>query len=136
MVRDRMTSFEPVVQMWRKIFEMYALGPIPPEDEIRGSVLANRPHFEAKLPGCTRDLPMNGLVTITYESLVRNPVAVIARLYQQLEVGDFETVREAIVAETQRRGGYQARSVLPSREWQQRISDAWGPILTSYAALK
>jgi hypothetical protein len=41
---------------------MYALGPIPPEDEIRESVLANRPHFEAKLAAGTRDLPMNRFV--------------------------------------------------------------------------
>lgn len=135
-VRDPMTSFESIVRMWRKMFEMYALGPIPPEDEIRESVLADRPHFEAKLGACARDLPMNRFARIKYESLVANPVAVIERLYQRLEMGEFETVREAIVAETQRRSGYQARSVLPSREWQQRISDAWGPILASYAALK
>jgi len=49
---------------------MYALRPIPPEDEIRESVLANRPHFEAKLAAGTRDLPMNRFVTITYEALV------------------------------------------------------------------
>jgi hypothetical protein len=115
---------------------MYALGPIPPEDEIRESVLANHPHFEAKLAAGTRDLPMNRFVTITYESLVANPVAVIERLYQQLEMGEFGTAGEAIVAETQRRSGYQAKDVLLSHQWQQRISDAWGPILTSYAALK
>ena len=92
---------------------MYALRPIPPEDEIRESVLANRPHFEAKLAAGTRDLPMNRFVTITYESLVANPVAVIERLYQQLEMGEFRTFREAIVAETQRRSGYQAKGVLP-----------------------
>ena len=135
-VRDPMTSFESVVRMWRKMFEMYALAPIPSQDEIRQSVLADRPHFEAKLAAGTRDLPMGRFVTIKYESLVANPVAVIEHLYQQLDMGAFETVREAIVAETQRRTSYQARGVLPSREWQQRISDAWGPIVASYAALK
>jgi hypothetical protein len=135
-VRDPMTSFESVVRMWCKMFEMYALGPIPPEDEIRESVLADRPHFEAKLAAGARDLPINRFVTITYGSLVANPVAVIERLYQQLEMGEFETVREAIVAETLRRSGYQARGVLPSHQWQRRISDAWGPILASYAALR
>lgn len=75
---------------------MYALRPIPPEDEISESVLANRPHFEVKLAVGTRDLPMNRFVTITCESLVRNPVAVIGRLYEQLEMGEFGTVRERL----------------------------------------
>jgi hypothetical protein len=79
---------------------------------------------------------MNRFLAITYESLVANPVAVIERLYQQLEMGEFGTVREAILAETQRRSRYQAKGVLPPHPWQQRISDAWGPILASYAASK
>lgn len=112
-----MTGFESVVRMRRKIFEMYALGPIPPEDDIRESVSANRPHFEAKLAAGTSDLPMNRFVTITYEPLVANPVALIERLYQQLEMGEFGTMRDAIVAETQRRSGYQAKGVLPWHQW-------------------
>jgi hypothetical protein len=55
---------------------MYALGPIPPEDEIRES-----PSLRGKVAAGTRDLPMDRFVTITYESLVANPVAVIERLY-------------------------------------------------------
>ncbi len=48
-VRDPFTSFESVVRMWRKMFEMYALEPIPPDDVIREAVLADRPRFEEKL---------------------------------------------------------------------------------------
>ena len=66
-VRDPMTSFESVVRMWRKMFEMYALEPIPPDDTIREAVLTDRPRFEAKLAAGTRDLGANRFVTITYE---------------------------------------------------------------------
>jgi len=61
---------------------------------------------------------------------------VTEHLYQRLERGDFNTARDAAVTETQRRGGYQAKSVLPSHEWQQRINDAWATVLAGYAALK
>lgn len=135
-VRDPMTSFESVVRMWRKMFEMYALESIPSDDAIREAVLTDRSRFEAKLAAGTRGLPENRFVTITYESLVADPVAVVERLYQRLELEDFNSVRDTIVAETQRRSGYQAKGVVPSPLWQQRIRDEWAPTLSNYAASK
>ncbi len=135
-VRDPMTSFESVVRMWRKMFELYALGPVPPDDEIREAVLADRPRFEAKLASSTPDLPANRFTTITYESLVADPIGVVEQLYQRLELGDFDTVREALIAETKRRSGYHAKGSLPSETWRYRISQEWSAILAQHAALR
>jgi len=134
-VRDPMTSFESVVRMWRTMFETYSLGPILDDDEIREAVLADRPRFEAKVGSSTAGLPAKRFATITYESLVANPADVIERLYARLELGDFDTVRNAIVAETEHRSGYRAKGSLPSDAWRQRISDEWAPILTKYSSL-
>ena len=59
----------------------------------------------------------------------------IERLYERLELGDFEPVREAVLVETKRRKGYQAKDNLPSDPWRQRISDEWATILTQHAEL-
>ncbi len=133
--RDPLTTFESVVRMWRKMFETYAIGPIPPEEEIREAVIADRPRFEAKLASSTADLPRNRFTTIAYESLIANPAEVIEQLYERLELGDFNTVREAVIAETKRRSGYQAKGSLPSDLWRQRISNEWAAILTQHATL-
>jgi len=135
-VRDPRTSFESVVRMWRKMFETYAMGPMLPEDEIREAVIADRPRFEAKLASSTADLPKNRFTTITYESLIANPAEVLKQLYERLELGDFNTVREAVIAETKRRRGYQAKGSLPSDLWQQRISNEWAAMLTHHANLR
>jgi omega-hydroxy-beta-dihydromenaquinone-9 sulfotransferase len=135
-VRDPLTGFESVVRMWRKMFELYALGPIPPDDDIREAVIADRPRFETKLAQSTSDLPSNRFTTITYESLVADPAAVIEQLYGRLELGDFDPVRQAILSETERRRGYQAKATLPSALWRQRISDEWAAILTQHASLR
>ena len=134
--RDPWTSFESVVRMWRRMFETYALGLIPPDDDIREAVLADRPRFESKLASGTADLPENRFATITYESLIANPAATIERLYERLELGDFDTVREAVFAETKRRSGYQAKGSLPSDLWRQRIRAEWAAILKQYAMLR
>jgi omega-hydroxy-beta-dihydromenaquinone-9 sulfotransferase len=134
-VRDPLTNFESVVRMWRKMFETYALGPISSDDEIREAVIADRPRFEAKLAASTGDLPENRFATLTYEALIADPARVIEELYQQLELGDFNTVRESLIAETKRRGGYKAKGSLPSDSWRERISNEWAEILQQHAAL-
>jgi len=134
-VRNPMTSFESVVRMWRTMFETYALGPILSDDEIREAVLADRPRFESKLTADTADLPVNRFATVRYEALVADPLTRIEKLYQQLEMGDFTEVREAITEEMGRRSGYQAKGSLPSEQWRSRIDEVWAPILSRYAAL-
>jgi hypothetical protein len=134
-LRDPVTNFESVIRMWRKMFEAYALGPILTDDEIREAVIMDRPRFEAKLAVDTADLPTNRFNTLTYESLVANPVGVIEQLYKRLELCDFSTMREAIVAETSRRSGYKAKGSLPSDAWRERINQEWAGILAQHAAL-
>jgi hypothetical protein len=133
-VRDPITNFESVVRMWRKMFETYALDPIPTDGDIREAVLVDRPRFESKLASATSDLPANRFAVLTYEALVADPVARIEDLYRQLELGDFAGVRDAVVAELGKRRGYQAKGALPSSEWQERIRQKWAAILSDYAA--
>lgn len=132
-IRDPVTNFESVVRMWRKMFETYAIGPIPSDDAIREAVLADRPRFESKLAAGSAGLPSNRFAAITYESLVANPVGVIEQLYHRLELGDFEPAREAIASETKRRSGYQAKGSLPAQQWRERIDREWAAILTDHA---
>jgi hypothetical protein len=125
-VRNPLNSFESVVRMWRKMFETYAIGPVPPD----------RPRFEAKLATGAVGLPANRFMTITCESLVADPGAVIERLYKRLDLGDFAAVREAVLADTKRRSSYQAKGSLPSDLWRQRIADEWAAILAHHAMLR
>jgi len=134
--RDPMTNFESVVRMWKKMFETYAIGPIPPDDEIREAVLADRPRFEEKLAASTADLPDKRFATLSYECLIANPSAVIEQLYERLELGDFDTVRETLIAETKRRSGYKAKGSLPSDLWRKRICNEWAALLTQHATLR
>jgi len=134
-VRDPVTNFESVVRMWRKMFETYALTPIQTDDEIREAVLADRPRFEAKLADGTSALPDNRFASVTYESLVADPLATIERLYRKLELGDFESVRGILANELQRRSGYQAKAKLPDEKWRDRIRGDWASLITRHAAL-
>ena len=131
-VRDPYTNFESVVRMWRRMFETYALGPIPSDDEIREAVLADRPRFEAKLAAGAAGLSEDRFAVIKYESLIANPVDEIEQLYRRLELGDFAVVREAIAAEAEHRRVYRAKGQLPTGPWKERIGMDWSGIFTEY----
>lgn len=134
-VRDPITNFESVVRMWRKMFETYAVAPLASDDDIREAVLADRPRFDSKLAEGVAGLPENRFAALTYESLVANPAKVLEDIYYRMELGNFEPVREALVAETERRRGYRAKATMPSATWQKRIRDEWADICADYAAL-
>lgn len=134
-VRDPIANFESVVRMWRKMFETYALTPIPSDDEVREAVLADRRRFEKKLAAGTAGLPPNRFAVLSYEALVANALEKIEELYRQLELGDFGEVREAVTGELARRKEYKAKGQLPSGHWCERIEQEWAPILEQHAAM-
>jgi hypothetical protein len=53
-----------------------------------------------------------------------------------LQLGDFDEVRQALIAEAKRRSGHRVNGSLPSDLWRQRINDTWAPILAQHAALR
>ena len=130
--RDPATHFESVVKMWRKMCETYALTKLPADDEIRAAVLEDRPAFERRMQEDIAEIPANRLASITYESLVAAPVAACERIYSNLELGDFETVRPRIEAEVARRAGYRAQGRQPTAPWRERINRGWSEVFERY----
>ncbi len=131
-VRDPLTVFESVVRMWRTMMTLYALEPVPTEDEIREVILAERPRFEARLADGRAGLPTNRFAEIRYEALAFDPVSTIERLYALLELGDFDQIRPAIESQAKRHVTYQAKNEVPSGPWQERVEMAWSDIRAFY----
>lgn len=132
-VRDPLTNFESVVRMWRKMFETYAIAPIPADDYIRECVLDDRTRFQTKLDSGIAGLARNRFAVTTYEALAANPALIIEQLYEQLDLGDFRPMRDNVAAEVMRRREYRAKGTLPSTTWQEQIREKWASILECYA---
>ena len=65
------------------------------------------------------------LMEITYESLVDDPPKVMAQLYQQLELGDFETVRDRLMDNLETRKNYQKNKHELDAALITQINDHW-----------
>jgi hypothetical protein len=131
-VRSPELVFESAVRMWRSLFPLYAFGPIPPEEDTRCVVLADRPRFETKLAEGLRDLPEDRLAVIRYESLVQDPLGAIGRIYELLRLGDFHDVEQSIRAELSSVSQYTARNSPPPEYWMRQVQDEWRPVFERY----
>jgi omega-hydroxy-beta-dihydromenaquinone-9 sulfotransferase len=131
-VRSPEAVFESAVRMWRSLFPIHALEPIPPEDHTRSAVLEDRPRFEAKLQAGLQGLPPQRLAFVRYEQLTRDPLETIGGVYEQLQLGGFGGVEEAIKDELRLRRPYVARNAMPPERWMKRLHAEWGPVFERY----
>jgi omega-hydroxy-beta-dihydromenaquinone-9 sulfotransferase len=123
--------YESTVRMWRSLFPLYSFGAIPPEDDTRRVVLADRPRFEAKLAEGLHGLSQERFALIHYEELVRDPVKVMGFVYEQLRLGNFSEVEKEIKAENTGEQ-YKARNAAPPDYWMEQVKDKWRFIFERY----
>ena len=131
-VRSPEIVYESTVRMWRSLFQLYAMGAIPPEDDTRRIVLSDRPRFEAKLAEGLSGLPPERLCLVHYEELVRDPLNVVGRLYDKLGIGGFSDVEKAITTELTSGETYTARNAMPPDYWKHQVQVEWRSIFEEY----
>jgi hypothetical protein len=131
-VRSPAAVFESAIRMWRSLFAIYSLEPVPPEEHTRCAVLDDRLRFEAKLAAGLSGLPDNRVALLHYEDLVKDPLAVLGAVYEQLQLGGFGKVASVIETELRQRGHYEPRNALPPEDWMKRLETAWGPLFEKY----
>ena len=131
-VRNPYEVFESMVRTYRALTDKYGLGPSLSDDEVRYFLLDERRRFEEKLLSGVIGLPQRRFVTVAYEQLIRNPLSVIERLYEQLELSGFEQMRPKLAAEIAKRSYYVQAAIRPSEVWERRITEQWTDIFERY----
>jgi hypothetical protein len=131
-VRDPYEVFGSMVRTYQTLSSKYGLGPSLADDEIRHVLLSERPRFEAKLLAGVNGLPSNRFATVKYEQLIRDPLSVIERLYEQLELSGFEQARPKLAGEIANRSDYVQSNIRLSDDWRHRIHEQWRNIFEHY----
>ena len=104
-VRDPYSIFPSTQRLWHALDAAQGLQ-VAHEDNLNEYVLYA---FERMYQGFRKqaaELGPNELTEIRYEDLIRDPVNELARIYQQLSLGDFSLVRPKIEALIQSRHDY------------------------------
>ncbi len=72
-------------------------------------------------------LPENQLVEIRFEDLIQSPTEILKQVYQQLELGNFDTARPAVQQYFEDRKGHQTNPVELDTELMAEIDSHWQP---------
>jgi omega-hydroxy-beta-dihydromenaquinone-9 sulfotransferase len=131
-VRSPAIVYESTVRMWRKLFEVYSLGEMPPQEQTRQAVLDDRPRFEAKLTEGLSGLPSDRLVLMRYEHLVSHPIEAVEVLYDKLKLGGFAALRTAMRRRIAGGGAYRASNATPPPDWKWQVQNHWRTIFERY----
>jgi hypothetical protein len=87
-------------------------------------------HEEAIAEG-ERILQPGSFARVRYEDLVKNPIKEMTRLYDELNLGDFEAVRPLIERHLVSVAGHTRNSFRLTGAQRQRIEEAWGRTIVS-----
>lgn len=78
------------------------------------------------------DIPEGHLVTLAYEDLVKDPIAVLRRIYAELDLPDIEPAIPAMQAYIDSRADYTPNTYREDPETVRMINDNWGIYFDAY----
>ena len=114
-VRNPYKVFASTVNLWKRLYEGQGLQK-PRNEGIEEFVLDTYVRMNKKLDQTRGLVHPSRFYEMRYEDLVADPVAQIRRLYEHLELGDFEPVAPAIEAYQAARADYKTKKYQQSDE--------------------
>lgn len=132
LVRNPYVVFPSTCHLWKSLYKTHAYQD-PTLEGLEEYVFDNFERMHKKFEE-TRDLiPEGNLTVLRYEDLVSDPIENMRNIYEQLQLGDFQTVLPGIEQYFEDAAGYQTnryRKLDP--EIRQQIIERWGPFIEQY----
>jgi len=124
--RNPYEVFASNLKLWRTLTDMYAMEPISLETIESFVLAAYLLHDEAIAEGL-RQLPSQSLAArVCYEDLVADSTQQMARLYGELALDDFESVRSRVEEYAVKVAGHTRNRFLLSANQKANVESAWG----------
>jgi hypothetical protein len=130
-VRDPQTLFPSNRRLWRSLDEVQGFQ-VPHHRDVDQFVFTA---FERMYRGFEQQrdkVPAGCLVETRYEDLVANPIGEVERLYTELSLGDFESVRERIEEYVAIKKDYKVNRHQLDPETRSKVNDRWGDYQRRY----
>jgi hypothetical protein len=128
-VRDPRVVFASTVNLWKTLYRTHGLQR-PTFAGLEEHVFRTFTHLYAKLEEGKRLIAPGRFHELRYEDLVGEPVAEMRRLYERLELGEFERVVPRLRQYLEANAGYQTnRYNPPTPELEAEIERRWGEVI-------
>jgi hypothetical protein len=126
--RNPYEVFASNLKLWNTLLGSYSLEHFS-SDEIEEFVLAAYVRHEQAISDGASGLDRRFLAQVRYEELVADPVAQVARLYQELELGSFASVRANVEQHVASVADYKPNRFTLSPTQKARVDKMWGRII-------
>ncbi len=129
--RNPYVVFESTRNFYRKLLPAYALQPYDVE-AAEPLILDAYPRMLERLYADTGDLPAQQFIEITYDELDAQPLACLARIYEQLGLADFENIENDLREYLDSIRGYKKNPHRFTAETLDKVDAAWGKYLARW----
>ena len=129
--RNPYVVFESTQNFYRKLLPAYALQPFEVE-AAEPLILDAYPRMLEHLYADTNDLPAHQFIEITYDELDAQPLACLARIYDQLSLEGFEDIEHDLREYLDSIRGYKKNPHRFTAEILDKVDAAWGEYLARW----
>ncbi len=126
--RNPYEIFASNLKLWRTLTGLYGLEHCS-EGELEEFILAAYILYEKAVSEGVHCSRPGSIARVRYEDLIVNPIEEISRLYLELKLGDFATVRPAFEAYLVKTSGHQRNRLRLSRAQKIHIDAVWGELI-------
>lgn len=130
-VRDPYVIFPSTVNLWKRLYRDEGIQ-VPTYEGLDEHVFATLTRMYDAFEQDRELLAKGQFCEVRYEELVAGPVAQMRRVYQELELGDFEAVRPAIENYFADKKGYKTNRYEMTPELHAQITQRWATFIEQY----
>jgi omega-hydroxy-beta-dihydromenaquinone-9 sulfotransferase len=130
-VRDPYVVFSSTVHLWKSLYETHGLQK-PTFVGLEERVLATFERMYARLERDRGLVEPERFYELKYEDLVRDPVGEVRRVYERLQLGEFEPARPALEAYCAANQRYQTNRYRLTPEQKATVTRRWGEVIRRY----
>ncbi len=134
-VRDPLAVYPSTTRLWRSLCLVQGLQ-IPTNVGLEEEVLATFCRMYDSFDRERTLIAAGNFYELRYEDLVANPYQEVEKLYQVLELGDFESMRPHLTSYLESQKSYQTNKHNLNPEMVTKLADRWGPYMRRYGYFK
>jgi omega-hydroxy-beta-dihydromenaquinone-9 sulfotransferase len=126
--RNPYEVFASNLKLWRTLLDLYAVESWD-DSTIEEFVLEAYRIHEHEISNGSRLARPGQLARVCYEDLVVDPVREMERLYEELRIADFDSIRERLKSYTRGVAGHTRNRFVITKEQKKLLETCWGPFI-------
>jgi omega-hydroxy-beta-dihydromenaquinone-9 sulfotransferase len=136
LTRDPRKLFYSTMRLWRSLDEVQGLQLPRSESALREYVWTGLTKMYKAYEAQRSLVPAGQLIELRYEDLVADPLQSLRDIYDQLKLGEFDSMREKLAARLANHGNYQANQHVIDEATEREIFERWHDYAQQYGYLQ